>query len=142
MTDFALKTTKEILAAVDAGANYAHALETLAKRVLRERPRAQAIDGFNKLLHDADAPARPNGDVAAYKAWVAKAQADAKALVGEPKAPAKRKTTAKRKTGARKASPKAKAAAPASVNRADVAKAMGVSEDALAAMASFFSKLA
>lgn len=146
---FALATTAEILASVNAdGENYAPALDTLARRCLRAKPRAQALDGFAKLI-ESDAGARPSGSAEDYVAWRERVRAEAAAYLGEdapakvarkasPKAKAPAKGKATRKAATRKASPKAKGASP----EAKVAEALkGVDADTLKAMATFFAKL-
>ena len=98
ITSFVGETTEAILAAVEADSSvYGVALAELAGRVMREKPRPQAVSGFLSLVTvGEDAPARPTGDAVAYKAWIAAAQKQAQAL-GVKASPKAKTSTAKAK---------------------------------------------
>lgn len=134
ITNFVGVTTADILAAVEDGTgDYAAALTELAGRVMRDKPRPQAVSGFLTLVHSDDAPARPSGDVAAYKAWVSDAQKQAKALGA--KASPKAKASAKPK-------PKPKRAAKPKASTDDLAaKVAAMTPAQRKALATFFAGL-
>lgn len=135
ITSFVGETTEAILAAVSADSSlYGIALAELAGRVMRDKPRPQAVSGFLSLVAvGEDAPARPSGDPAAYKAWIADAQKQAAALGA--KAPPKAKTSKA------KAKPAAKRGAKPKASDDIAAKVAAMTPAQRKALATFFAGL-
>lgn len=113
MTNFVGLTAADIRAAVNADASLtANALPVLARRVLAEKPRRQSVDLFAELTGGARYVSAM--DPAAYKAWIASQQANARVILGAAapaaKAPSKpTKSAAKGKASSKRTPSKADA---------------------------------